>query len=83
MSAAAIAKARETAPFAHGLLENLLAASSDFTTPEQKRHHMAKVFESFELISARMDQLRLLAPNSYAEGTEGAACLRELAGDVR
>lgn len=82
MSAAAIAKARETAPFAHGLLESLLAASSDFTTPEQKRHYMAKAFEAFALVSARIDELKAMAPNSYAEGTEGAACLRELAGDV-
>lgn len=83
MSAAVVQKAGEAAPYCHGLLIALLAVSSDFTTPEQKRRYAAKAFQCFASLRDRMDDLGAIATNSKAEGEAEAASLREIAGGAR
>lgn len=76
----AIEKAAEAALHAHGLVFNLLAASSDYASPAQKREYMAKAFTSWACLAPRMRELESLAKNSSAQGYADAECLREIAG---
>lgn len=76
----AINKAAEAALHAHGLVFNLLAASSDYTSPEQKLDYMKRAFTSWACLQPRMRELESLAKNSSAKGYAEAESLREIAG---
>lgn len=76
-------KAAECARFAGALHFHLHAASSNFVPRATQVTHLALAFQSYEALKARMDELKVTAPNSSAAGENEAASLREIAGGGR